>query len=105
MQDKHTSNEYGEAKLGGVNIQIQGIFFCCCCGYLVRLGIAESLLVHAEVAHLRHQFVWVDEEARAEQECEDVCPLWREEKILNHDDKLNIYVEKWVLKPHENKTQ
>lgn len=45
-------------------------FFCCT--HLVSLGIAESLLLHAQVTHLGHELVWVDEEARAEQEGEDV---------------------------------
>lgn len=46
--------------------------------HLVGLWIAEPLLLHAHVAHLGHEFIRVDEEARAEQEGEDVRPLWRE---------------------------
>lgn len=34
--------------------------------YLVSLGITESLLLHAQVTDLRHELVWVNEEARAE---------------------------------------
>lgn len=49
--------------------------------YLVSLGITESLLFHAQVTHFRHEFIRVDEETRAEQECEDVCPLWRNIKV------------------------
>lgn len=61
-----------------------------CGAYLVRLGIAQSLLLHAQVTHLRHEPVRVDEEARAEQKCEDIRSLRRQNKT-NHRDKLVIY--------------
>lgn len=59
--------------------------------YLVRLGIAESLLLHAQVTHLGHELMWADEKARAEQEGEDVGPLWRRKKtcLIEEEQKGN----------------
>lgn len=45
--------------------------------YLISLGIAKPLLLRAQVTHFGHQFIRMDEEARTEQEGEDVCPLLR----------------------------
>lgn len=51
-----------------------------CPAHLVGLGVAESLLLHAQLANLGHEFIGVDEEARAEQEGEDVRPLQTEKE-------------------------
>lgn len=51
-----------------------------CRSYLVGLGVAQPLLLHAQVTHLRHQLIWVHEETRAEQEGENVRSLRRHGK-------------------------
>lgn len=48
--------------------------------HLVSMWIAESLVLHAQVTHLGHELVRVDEEARTEQEGEDVRSLRGEKK-------------------------
>lgn len=54
--------------------------------YLVRLRIFESLLLHTQLTHFGHEFVRVDEEARTEQEGEDVRPLHRRKQ---HERRLS----------------
>lgn len=91
-QDEHTSNQQGMLLLwtsssGGADCSEGGRYYLPV--YLVSLGITEPLLFHAQVTHFRHEFIWVDEETRAEQEREDVCPLWRRinVRLLNGADK------------------
>lgn len=51
------------------------MFSACWGSYPVGLGVAQPLLLQAQVTHLGHQLVGVHEETRAEQEGENVGSL------------------------------